>query len=63
MEIKNDKKTVVTGKTICLVAGILSGICGFYWLVKALFFDGHDIASMLSCFAIALFLIPYGSKR
>ncbi len=30
MEIKKDKKVIITGKKVCLVAGILSGICGLY---------------------------------
>ncbi len=63
MEIKKDKKVIITGKKICLVAGILSGICGIYWLVKALFYDNTEPAPMLSSFAIALFLTLYAQKR
>lgn len=37
MEIKNNKKVIRTGKKVCLVTGILSGICGVYWLVKHCF--------------------------
>ena len=56
MEIKNNKKVIITGKKICLVAGILSGICGIYWLVKALFYDDTNLPALLSSIAMALFL-------
>ena len=63
MEIKNDKKVVITGKKICLIAGILAGICGIYWLVRALFYDDTNLPALLSSFAMALFLILYVQKR
>lgn len=62
MEIKNDKKTVITGKTICLVAGIISLIVGVYWLVRALFYDDTNLTAMLSSICIALYLITYAAK-
>lgn len=63
MEIKKDKKVIITGKKVCLVAGILSGICGLYWLAKALFFDETNLPAILSCIAIALYLTLYAQKR
>lgn len=45
MEIMNDKEIVVTGKTICMIVGILAAICGIYWLVKALLYDETNLAS------------------
>lgn len=63
MEIKKDKKVIITGKKISLVAGILSGICGIYWLAKALFYDDTNIPAILSSIAVALFLTLYAQKR
>lgn len=63
MEIKNDKKIIITGKKVCLVAGTLSGICGIYWLARALFFDDTNLPAILSSIAIALFLTLYAQKR
>lgn len=63
MEIKKDQKVIITGKKICLVAGILSGICGLYWLAKALFFDETNLPAILSSIAIALYLTLYAQKR
>lgn len=63
MEIKNDKKVIITGKKDCLVAGILSGICGIYWLARALFYDDTNLQAILSTTAIALFLTLYAQKR
>lgn len=63
MEIKKDKKVIITGKKVCLVAGILSGICGLYWLAKALFFDETNLPAILSSIAIALYLTIYAQKR
>lgn len=63
MEIKKDKKVIITGKKVCLVAGILSGICGIYWLVKALFYDDTNLPAFLSSFAMALFLTIFAQKR
>lgn len=63
MEIKDDKKIIITGKKICLVVGMLSAICGIYWLAKALFYDETNLPAMLSSIAIALFLLLYAQKR
>lgn len=63
MEIKKDKKTIITGKTICLVAGIVSLIAGVYWLIRTLFYDDTNLIAMLSCICIALYLITYAGKR
>lgn len=63
MEIKNDKKVIVTGKAICLAAGILSAICGIYWLVKALVYDQTNLPAILSSVSIALFLTLYAVRR
>lgn len=63
MEIKKDKKVIITGKKVCLAAGILSGICGLYWLAKALFYDDTTIPAILSSTALALYLTIYAQKR
>lgn len=63
MEIKKDKKVIITGKKICLVAGILAGTCGIYWLLKALFYDDTNLPGLLSSIAMALFLTVYAQKR
>lgn len=63
MEIRNNKKVIITGKKICLVAGILAAICGIYWLVKALFYDETNLPAILSSIAMALFLTLYAQKR
>ena len=63
MEIKKDKRIIITGKAVCLTVGILSAICGLYWLVKALFFDNTELPAILSNFAIALFLTLYARKH
>lgn len=63
MEIKNDKKIIITGKKVCLVAGTLSGICGIYWLARALFYDDTNLPAILSTTAIALFLTLYAQKH
>lgn len=63
MEIKNNKKVIITGKKVCMVAGILAGICGIYWLVKAIFHEDTNLPALLSCFSIALFLTLYAQKR
>ena len=63
MEIKKDKKLVITGKYICFVAGILALIAGVYWLIRALFYDDTNLIEILSSMCIALYLITYGSRR
>lgn len=63
METKNDNKVVITGKKVCMVAGILSGLCGIYWLIKALFYEDTNLPAILSSIAIALFLTLYAQKR
>lgn len=63
MEIKNDKRVIITGKKVCLIAGILSGICGIYWLARALFYNDTNLQAILSTTAIALFLTLYAQKR
>lgn len=51
MEIKKDKKVIITGKKVCMVTGIPAGICGIYWLTRALFYDDTELAPMLSSIA------------
>lgn len=63
MEIKTDRNVIITGKKICPVAGILAGICGIYWLVKALFYDDTNLPAILSSIAMALFLTLYVQKH
>ena len=63
MEIKKDKKVIITGKNICLVVGILAGICEIYWLIKALFYDDTNLPALLSSIAFALLLTLYAQKR
>lgn len=63
MEIRNGRKVVVTGKTVCLIAGVLSAICGCYWLVRAFAYDDTNLPAMLSSVFIALLLILYAGKR
>lgn len=63
MEIKKYKKVIITGKKVCLVAGILSGICGLYWLAKTLFYDETNLPAILSSIAISLYLTLYAQKR
>lgn len=46
-----------------MVAGILSGLCGIYWLIKALFYEDANLPAILSSIAIALFLTLYAQKR
>ncbi len=63
MDIKKDKKVIITGKNICLVAGILSLVVGVYWLVRALFYDDTNLIAMLSSMCIALYLITFSGRR
>lgn len=63
MEIKNDRRVVISGRSICMVVGILSAICGIDWLVKALFCDETNLPAILSSIVIALFLTLYAGKR
>ena len=63
MEIKKDKKVIITGKNICFVAAILSLIVGIYWVVRALFYDDTNLIAMLSSMCIALYLITYSGRR
>lgn len=63
MEIKNNKRVIVSGRMICLIAGILTAICGIYWIVKALVFDETNLPAILGSTTIALFLTLYGTKR
>lgn len=63
MEIKNNKRVIVSGRTFCQIAGILTAICGIYWIVKALVFDETNLPAILGCPTIALFLTLYGTKR
>ena len=63
MKIKKDNKTVISGSAVCMAAGIIAGICGLYWLIRALAYDDSNLSAMLSGFALALFLIPCGRKR
>ncbi len=59
MEIKKNNKVVITGRTICLVVGLLAAVCGIYWLVRALVVDDVNLPAMLSSITCSLFLMTY----
>ncbi len=63
MEIKNGKKNLITGETICFIVGILSAIVCCYWLFRALVYDDTHIPEILLSMNIALFLVLYAAKR
>lgn len=61
--MKKYKNTVVTGRQVCLVAGIIAAVCGFYWLVRALAYDDTNLFALLSSIVISLFLTLSAGKR
>lgn len=63
MEIKNNQRIIVSGRTVCLVAGIIAMLCGLYWIVRALMFDGTNLPAMLSAITCGLLLTLYGRRR
>lgn len=63
MEIKNNRRIIVSGRGVCLVAGIISSLCGLYWLVRALAFDDTNLPAMLSAISCGLLLTLYGRRR
>lgn len=63
MEIKKDNKIVITGKNICLVAGILCVFTAFYWLVQALFFDNFNLPMLMVSACLSLYLIIFSQKK
>lgn len=63
MDIKNGKKVVLTGKTICFAVGILALLCGIYWIVRAIAFDDTHLPELLLSVVISMILILYSRKR
>lgn len=59
MVIKKNNKVLIIGRTICLVAGLLTAVCGIYWIVRALAMDDVDLLSILSSISCSLFLMTY----
>lgn len=62
MNLNTEKRILITGKTICLVAGILSAIAFFYWLAKAIFSDSTDIPMLITSAVVSLYLIWYSQR-
>lgn len=63
MENKKDNKVVITGKMICFVVGIISFICGCYWLYQIIFNDADDFPNMLLAMVAGSILTKYGAKK
>lgn len=63
MEIRKNKKIIITGTSICLASGILSAACGVYWLIKALAFDETNLPAILGSFSCSLILILYSNRH
>ena len=63
MEIKNNQRIIVCGRTVCLVAGIIAMLCGIYWIVRALMLDDTNLPAMLSAITCGLLLTLYGRRR
>ena len=63
MEIKKNSRIVVTGSSICFIAGIISALCGLYWLIQAIFYDNTNLAMILSSIVVGLYLTMFAAKR
>lgn len=63
MEIKKNSRIVVTGSLICFIAGIISALCGLYWLTQAIFYDNTNQPMILSSIALGLYLTMFATKR
>ena len=63
MEIRKNSRIVVTGKSICFVAGIISALCGLYWLIQAIVYDNTNLPMILSSTAVGLYLTMYAIKK
>ncbi len=63
MEIRKNSRIVVTGKSICFVAGIISALCGLYWLIQAIVYDNTNLPMILSSTAVGLYLTVYATKK
>lgn len=63
MEIKKDRKIIITGSDICLIVGVISELCGVYWLVQSMFFHNTNFPAMFGSVFIGLFLILLGRKN
>jgi|GEM_PF-1873612 len=63
MEIRKNSRIVVTGKSICFVAGIISVLCGLYWLIQAIVYDNTNLPMILSSTAVGLYLTVYATKK
>ena len=62
MILKKDKRILITGKTICLVAGITSAIAFFYWLAKAIFSDSTDIPMLITSAIVSTYLLWFSQR-
>lgn len=63
MEIKKNSRIVVTGSSICFIAGIISALCGLYWLIQAIFYDNTNLPMILSSIAVGLYLMMFATNR
>ena len=63
MEIKKNSRIVVTGSLICFIAGIISALCGLYWLTQAIFYDNTNLPMILSSIVVGLYLTMFAAKR
>lgn len=63
MEIRKNSRIVVTGRSICFVAGIISTLCGLYWLIQAIVYGNSNLPMILSSTAVGLYLTMYATKR
>lgn len=63
MEIKKNSRIVVTGSSICFIAGIISALCGLYWLIQAIFYDNTNLPMILSSIVVGLYLTMFAAKR
>ena len=63
MENNNDKKSAVSKRYICIFAGIVCTICGFYWLARALFFEDTNLPMILSSICVSMFLFLYANRK
>ena len=63
MEIKKDNNIVITGKDICKIVGVITGLSFLFWLMKTLFSDYVNFPILIGSALCTLILFWYAQRK
>lgn len=63
MANRDDKKIHITGRTVCIIAGLLAAIAFLYWFLRAFAYEDRNVLMIVSSFCVSFFLLWVAKRK